>query len=505
MGSVLMSVNREMKSRRTKRWLFAAIIAAVAMFVPSVASTAYAVAEPGDSVWIGSRQGHGGTGLFPIYLQTPEDPANPGEPDFWAYCIEHDVSAKTRLVGEIDGPSGFSGENYFTDPVIQGKVLWVLAHSYPAMSLDDFRAAANVPGLSRNDAIEAIQYAIWRYTDVGWDSNWNWSGSDDEAATEAAYWYLVNGANASSGMTLGDFETTVSITAPSGAQQADSLVGPFLVNTNRPTASVMVDPSLNLVDENGNAVDPSAVSDSQELYVDLRGADDPGTATLTATVSGSSVSGHIVTVPNPDPEAEVDHWQTLGLIAAAGKTTTAQASVRWAGAEAPAIGTTLTDFADGDHTLAWNGGTVVDTVAYQNLTPGIEYRVEGELMRKSDGSATGIVGSAVFTPSSPSGTVDVTFTVPTGYAGEHLVAFEELFETEFEGETAVAVHRDINDAAQTVLVEKASVTTTTSTAPNAPGKLANTGSDINGFAATAAALLLLSGAVLALARRRAQS
>ena len=87
-------------------------------------------------------------------------------------------------------------------------------------------------------------------------------------------------------------------------------------------------------------------------------------------------------------------------------------------------------------------------------------------MRKSDGSATGIVGSAVFTPSSPSGTVDVTFTVPTGYAGEHLVAFEELFETEFEGETAVAVHRDINDAAQTVLVEKASVTTTTPTAPN---------------------------------------
>ena len=80
-----------------------------------------------------------------------------------------------------------------------------------------------------------------------------------------------------------------------------------------------------------------------------------------------------------------------------------------------------------------------------------------------------------------------------------------LIEAAFEGETAVAVHRDINDAAQTVLVEKASVTTTTPTAPNAPGKLANTGSDINGFAATAAALLLLSGAVLALARRRAQS
>ena len=499
-----MSLNREMKSRRTKRWWFAAMIAAVAMFVPSVGSTAYA-AEPGESVWIGSKQGHGGTGLFPIYLQTPEDPANPGEPDFWAYCIEHDVSAKTRLVGEIDDPSGFPGENDFTDPVIQGKVLWVLAHSYPAMSLEDFRVAANVPGLSRNDAIEAIQYAIWRYTDVGWDANWNWSGSDDEAATAAAYWHLVNGANASSGMTPSEFETTVSITTPAGAQQADSLVGPFVVHTNQPTASVTVDSSLNLVDENGNAVDPAAVSDGQELYVDLRGTDDPGTATLTATVSGSSASGRIVTVPNPDPEAEVDHWQTLGLIAAAGKTTSAQASVRWAGAEAPAIGTTLTDFADGDHTLAWNGGTVVDAVAYQNLTPGTEYRVEGELMRKSDGSATGIVGSAVFTPLSPSGTVDVTFTVPTGYAGEYLVAFEELFETALEGADAVAVHQDINDAAQTVLVEKAPVTTTAPTNPQAPGKLANTGAELNGFAAATAALLLLSGAVFVLARRRSQS
>lgn len=505
MESAQMSPNREKKIRRTTRWWFAVVIAAVAVFVPSIASTAYASAEPGDSVWIGSKQGHGGTGLFPIYLQTPEDPANPGEPDFWAYCIEHDVSAKTHLAGEIDDPSGFPGENHFTDPVIQGKVLWVLAHSYPAMSLEDFRVAANVPGLSRNDAIEATQYAIWRYTDLSWDANWNWSGNDDEAATAAAYWHLVNGANASSGMTPSDFETTVSITAPAGTRQADSLVGPFVVNTNQPTASVTVDASLNLVDENGNAVNPAAVSDGQELYLDLRGSDDPGTATLTAMVRGSSASGRIVTVPNPDPEAELDHWQTFGLIAAAGKTTSAQTSVRWRGIEAPAIGTTLTDLADGDHALAWNGGTVVDTVAYQNLTPGIEYRLEGELMRKSDGSATGIVGSAVFTPSSPSGTVDVTFTVPTGYAGEHLVAFEELFETALEGEDAVAVHRDINAASQTVLVEKAPVTTTTPTNPQASNKLANTGAELNGFAAASAALLLLSGAVLVLARRRLHS
>lgn len=43
-----------------------------------------------------------------------------------------------------------------------------------------------------------------------------------------------------------------------------------------------------------------------------------------------------------------------------------------------------------------------------------------------------------------------------------------LIEAAFEGETAVAVHQDINDAAQTVLVEKAPVTTTTPTARTHP-------------------------------------
>lgn len=500
MESALMLLNREMKSRRTRRWWFAAAVAAVAMLVPSVATTAYAAAEPGDSVWVGSKQGHGGTGLFPIYLQTPEDPANPGEPDYWAYCIEHDVSSKTRVVGEVDDPSGFLGENYFTDPVIQGKVLWVLAHSYPALSLEDFRAAAGVPGLSRNDAIEAIQYAIWRYTDVGWDSNWNWAGSDDEAATEAAYWYLVNGANASTGMTPGDFETTVSIAAPSDAQQAESLIGPFLVQTNQPSASITVDPSVALTDEHGDAIDPTAVVDGQELYLDLRGSADAGAATVTATVRGSSASGRIVSVL--DPLAPEGHWQTLGLIAASTARTTAQASVSWAGTEAPALGTTLTDLADGDHTLPWNGGVVVDTVIATGLTPGVQYEVYGELMRKSDGTGTGIFGSAQFTPSASTHTVQVNFTVPEGYAGEYLVAFEALFETYGEGDEPLAVHQDINDAAQTVLVEKAPVTTTTPTNPQAPAKLANTGFQPSGFAAAAAVLLMLGGASLALARSR---
>lgn len=165
----------------------------------------------------------------------------------------------------------------------------------------------------------------------------------------------------------------------------------------------------------------------------------------------------------------------------------------------PAIGTSLVDLADQDHVLGWNGGTVVDTVAYQNLTPGTEYTVTGELMLKSDGSATGIKGSATFTPTEANGSVDVTFVVPTGFAGEVLVAFEQLFEgTDTTGDP-VAVHEDINDAAQTVTVE-----TPGAEKPNGSHNdhLSNTGGSLPWIGAGMAGLLLVAGATLLLARRK---
>ena len=165
----------------------------------------------------------------------------------------------------------------------------------------------------------------------------------------------------------------------------------------------------------------------------------------------------------------------------------------------PVIGTSLVDSADGDRVLPWNGGTVIDTVAYQNLTPGTEYTVTGELMNKADGSGTGITGSKTFTPTQANGSVEVAFVVPTGFAGEVLVAYEQLFEgTDTTGEP-VATHEDINDAAQTVTVEKA--------APQRPtdsneGHLSSTGGSLPWIGAGAAVLLLTAGTALLLTRKR---
>ncbi|MBL3699991.1 hypothetical protein D3228_10070 [Leucobacter luti] len=127
----------------------------------------------------------------------------------------------------------------------------------------------------------------------------------------------------------------------------------------------------------------------------------------------------------------------------------------------PSIGTSLVDLSDGDRVLPWNGGTVVDTVEYQNVTPGASYTVFGELMHQHDGSGTGISAQAEFTAAASSGAVDVTFVIPAGYAGTALVAFEQLRVRNPEaaaGWDTIAVHEDLADAAQTVTIEAAPTT-----------------------------------------------
>lgn len=439
---------RAIRRRPGLRPLLAFVLSVVLIAAAGVAGAPASLADPpsaGDSIYVGQQYFISGSAMtFPVYLTKPADPDNPGEPDFWAYCVEQQEHAHSNVkatVGELDS---FIGDNYFTDPAVQGKVLWVLAHGYPALGLSDFATAVGIPGLTRDEAISGMTTAIWRYTDVDFDASYYWI--DDNA--EAVYWYLVHGANASSGLTAGYFDATVSITPPAGPQTAGTLVGPFVVHTNKPTAAVSVDPDLTLTDVNGTPIDPAAVVDGQKIYLDLRDSTTDGSATVTASVKGSGATGMVVTVPSSADATPTtdDHGQSVILVAASTATTDAEAEVQWAG---PTLGTSLVDKLDDDRYLAQAGGTVIDTVTYSNLVPNTEYTVSGELMDQLSGDTTGISGSTVFTSSdSGSGTVDVTFTVPAGWAGHALTAFETLSRDGNEQ----ASHRDIDDQAQTVHV-----------------------------------------------------
>lgn len=316
-------------SRSARVGVLGAVLALAALAAGGAAAAAPVPVE-GSTVWVGSKVGYGGTGLYAVYLEEPSDPENPGEPDYWSYCLENRVTARTDATGVLGESTDFLGENLFADPGVPEKVLWVLAHSYPALSLEDFAAAVGIPAISENDAIEATQYAIWRYTDLGFDAAWPWETED----SEAAYLYLQAGANASAGLTRADFESTVDIVGPTSAQKAGTLVGPFVLSTDQPRATIAVDPSLSVVDAAGSPIDTTDVIDGDSFFLDVRGSTAAGSATITASVLGSSATGLIISVPVTEGGTPTDqeHAQTQILVAPSTTTTDATAAVEWTAA-----------------------------------------------------------------------------------------------------------------------------------------------------------------------------
>lgn len=95
---------------------------------------------------------------------------------------------------------------------------------------------------------------------------------------------------------------------------------------------------------------------------------------------------------------------------------------------------------------------IVDTVSYSSLIPGKTYTLSGVLMDKSTGKELLVGGKTVtatkdFTPTAVNGTVDITFVLDARtLKGQKMVVFETLT----TGGNPVAVHKDINDAGQTV-------------------------------------------------------
>ncbi|MBQ9031974.1 MAG: VaFE repeat-containing surface-anchored protein [Parasporobacterium sp.] len=128
----------------------------------------------------------------------------------------------------------------------------------------------------------------------------------------------------------------------------------------------------------------------------------------------------------------------------------------------PKIRTSLKDSVDHEaDAFAKEDITLVDTVSYENLLPGKEYTVKGVLMLKSTGekalddNGEEIAAESSFTPEEADGTVDITFTFSgVTLAGRSVVAFEAL---EYKG-IEVAVHKDLEDADQTVDIPKIETT-----------------------------------------------
>lgn len=90
--------------------------------------------------------------------------------------------------------------------------------------------------------------------------------------------------------------------------------------------------------------------------------------------------------------------------------------------------------------------TVIDTVTYKDLIVGKEYILKGQLL---DVESKEVIATAetTFTPSSPNGRIELTFTFDgRELLGKELVVFEDLY----RGTSKIATHSEITDQDQTV-------------------------------------------------------
>ena len=148
----------------------------------------------------------------------------------------------------------------------------------------------------------------------------------------------------------------------------------------------------------------------------------------------------------------------------------------------PAIGTKAVDAESRTNAIKKDATvTVIDTIGYSGLIPGVEYTASGTLVDKATGKtlvAGGkpIVTTGTFIPKATSGSTEVAFTFDTtGLAvGTQLVAFEKVLQDGIE----VATHADLDDENQTVTVKNPNPPVTPPDTPQngSPGsKMAKTG------------------------------
>lgn len=403
----------------------------------------------------------------------------------FAYCLDlakaipRDGTAFTEMPAEAYHANGVD-KPWNTDPSVKGKVLWVLAHGYPALTLEEIAGVAGIPDVIESDAIDATQWAIWH-----WTNNFDMGGLSDGAKTLADF--LVDNSVPLSPNEPDDGKVSIDRAHSFSNAPGSGVMGPYVIHTDQvPVVRLTTSAGASVTDAAGNVVTTAVNGDT--VYLHATG----GEATLSA-------EGTFVHLGNTIWVSGEETTQELSVLKHTRAIRQSQISDTPATVSRPSatVGTTATDKADGDKELAPSGGVIADVISYTGLVPGTQYTASGELMDKATGAATGIKAETTFTAATADGDVTVEFAVDGSWAGKDLVAFEVVTADGVE----VARHTDLDSVAQTVSVVPTSSEMLAASAPLASGSLARTGAGGSSLPAFAALLVAAGVTIIAVLRR----
>lgn len=201
-----------------------------------------------------------------------------------AYCVDLGVPISAGDTYEIQQLT-----NQIPNPA---KVLWILQHSYPVLTVNQLAAASGVAALDTASAVAGTQAAIWHYTD---GRTLDTSGTKNNDSVRALYAYLTGAANvgASSQPAPSLSITPATTTALSGR------VGPFTINWSGSTpVDLATDPAFTIFDAASGGSAVTSASDGDEVWVEVPSGTAPGDVVVTATGSAPVDGGWALV--NPD-------------------------------------------------------------------------------------------------------------------------------------------------------------------------------------------------------------
>ena len=414
--------------------------------------------------------------------------------DSCVYCVHLGVDIRSWKDYSPFLPSEASGHSRYTK-----EFLWIVTNGFHETNLEELKTASGIADLTEGDARLGTQYALWIAGNSGEADPLLEAWIDSlkaDGRTMVFARYLVDAAK----VKKDDIEEIAGIdvsfnTAVAKYEDVSDTYyyGPMSVSAKFQPSGKNISEDISLSFSGGtgvtfaDAVGGSAltiVKADEPFYIVISSGDPEGIEIVASTNGAAGVQPVIFGAKGSG--GTIDEAETQVLVGIVPVSVDGQAEFNLPAVPVstpnPEISTSAVEKDTGNKIIEEKSSvTIVDTVAYKNLTVGVGYLLKGKLYDKSTSAPILIGGVEVtseksFIPTTSDGVERLEFTFDaTGLDGKNLVVFEKLFEVDsLLNETEVATHEDINDVDQTVKIEKTTQPGGGGSTPSNPEPFINT-------------------------------